>query len=140
MNKILICSHGKLSAGFCDSLRIILGKNDNVDYLTFYDQSQGLSDLEKINKYFLENKDNKLIVLTDVFGGSVNQEVIKQAVNYKNIRIISGLNFPLLLELVVRLNGEITDDDIKEIVEQSKNQIIFFENKKETEFVDDFDI
>ena len=140
MNKILICSHGKLSEGFWDSLKIILGNNKNIDYLTFYDPNQGILDLEKIKKYFLDNKNNELIVLTDVFGGSVNQEVIKQAVGYDNIRIISGVNFPLLLELAVRLDCYLTNDQLKEIVEQSKKQIIFFDNKIQSEFKDDFEI
>ena len=76
---------------------------------------------------------------THLFGGSVNQEVIKKAKDYDNIRIVSGVNFPLLLELAIRLHTEITDEELKNIIEQSKSQMLMVETKLETEFKDDFD-
>ena len=140
MNKLLICSHGSLSKGLFSSLNIIMGDVENVDYLTFYENGEGAAQLEKIENYFKENKEYQLIVLTDVFGGSVNQEVIKKAKDYDNIRIVSGVNFPLLLELAIRLHTEITDEELKNIIEQSKSQMLMVETKLETEFKDDFDV
>lgn len=139
MNKILICSHGKLSDGFLNSLKIIMGDIKNIDSLTFYEENLGVSDLDKLDDYFSQNIEDNLIVLTDVYGGSVNQEVIKKTISHTNIRIISGINFPLLLELAVRLDTDISDDDLKQIIEQSKNQMIYVENNLEKEFKDDFD-
>ena len=140
MNKLLICSHGSLSKGLFSSLNIIMGDVENVDYLTFYENGEGAAQLEKIENYFKENKEYQLIVLTDVFGGSVNQEVIKKAKDYDNIRIVSGVNFPLLLELAIRLHTEITDEELKNIIEQSKSQMLMVETKLETEFKDAFDL
>ena len=39
----------------------------------------------------------------------------------------------------LRLHTEITDEELKNIIEQSKSQMLMVETKLETEFKDDFD-
>lgn len=137
MTKILICSHGELAKGMVNSLEIIMGHQDKIDYLTFF--ANGINNLAEIKKYLANiNSKDKLIILTDVFGGSVNQEVIKNTVDKDNVFVISGFNFPLLLELACKLNDDISEKELNDCVEKSKNQIIVM-NSINQEFSDDFD-
>ena len=41
--------------------------------------------------------------------------------------------------IAIRLHTEITDEELKNIIEQSKSQMLMVETKLETEFKDDFD-
>ena len=70
------------------------------------------------------NKDNELIVVTDIFGGSVNNEFLSY-VNQKNIFIIAGLNLPFLIEFLAIKENHSTYDAIKEALVNSKESIQF---------------
>ena len=135
MNKILVCSHGSLAKGLLSSLQIIMGNLNNIDALSFYENQEGVEDLKNLE----ENKENDLIVLSDLYGGSVNQEVIKKTEKYKNIRIVTGVNFPLLLELAVRLENGISNEELNSVIEESKNQLMLVDLNPD-KFEDDFDL
>ncbi len=139
MNKILVCSHGRLAEGIVNSLNIIMGNTKGIEYISFYEEGEGAGELKKISDYLEKNKDNNLIILTDLFGGSVNQEVMKMESIYNNFRIITGMNFPLLLELSIVLENGISDEELEEIVNRSKDQLIIVKKTSKTEFNDDFD-
>ena len=124
MNKILVCSHGSLAKGLLSSLQIIMGNLNNIDALSFYENQEGVEDLKKLEKYLEENKENDLIVLSDLYGGSVNQEVIKKTEKYKNIRILE--------------NG-ISNEELNSVIEESKNQLMLVDLNPD-KFEDDFDL
>lgn len=138
MNKILICSHGSLSSGLLNSLKIIVGNVKNIDALTFYENQDGVEDLKKLEEYFKSNVENNIIVMTDLFGGSVNQEIIKLSSKYNNIRIVTGVNFPLLLDLSFRLENGISDGELNSAIEEAKKQLMLVKLEQNT-FKDDFD-
>lgn len=138
MNKILICSHGSLSSGLLNSLKIIVGNVKNIDALTFYENQDGVEDLKKLEEYFKSNVENNIIVMTDLFGGSVNQEIIKLSSKYNNIRIVTGVNFPLLLDLSFRLENGISDGELSSAIEEAKKQLMLVKLDQNT-FEDDFD-
>ena len=88
MNKILVCAHGSLAKGLLSSLQIIMGNLNNIDALSFYENQEGVEDLKRLEKYLEENQENDLIVLSDLYGGSVNQEVIKQTETWDLIPMV----------------------------------------------------
>lgn len=116
-----------------------MGNLNNIDALSFYENQEGVEDLKRLEQYLEENQENDLIVLSDLYGGSVNQEVIKKTEKYKNIRIVTGVNFPLLLELAVRLENGISDEELKSVIEESKNQLMLVDLNPD-KFEDDFDL
>lgn len=136
MKKILVCSHGNLSKGICESLKIISGPQENVDYITCYNDD--IDPKEKIKRYLDNNKDVQIIALSDVFGGSVNQLLMMYANNNPNIKLITGFNFPLLIELALNDSDKISDEELEMIIENSRKQIMLVSEIKE-ELVDDFD-
>lgn len=65
-------------------------------------------------------KDKEIIVLTDLFGGSVNNEFL-QYINQDHVYLVAGLNLPLLIELVSRLDAEVeTTVLIQQVLTDSK--------------------
>ena len=58
---------------------------------------------------------------------------------YKNIRIVTGVNFPLMLELAVRLENGISNEELNSVIEESKNQLMLVDLNPD-KFEDDFDL
>ena len=76
------------------------------------------------NKINNIDKDEQIIILTDLVGGSVNQECAKLLGEYK-IKLISGVNFPLLLYIALCGKRQVTDEMIRNLIVEAKEQIVF---------------
>lgn len=122
MIKLLLASHGDLADGICSSLEIIMGKQNNILTLCAYKEEN--FDLKKEIRNILESlpKEEKLIVITDIFGGSVNNEFMNN-LNQENLYLISGLNLPLVIELITIQDEENIEEMIKIALENSKESI-----------------
>ena len=66
--------------------------------------------------------DEELIVTTDIFGGSVNNEFMKY-LSKSNIHLIAGVNLPLLFELIMNLESENTVQMIENAIQNSQRTI-----------------
>lgn len=79
MNKILLASHGYLAQGMKSSLEILMGTNDRIECLCAYvdDDSR---DVAALIDAWMETRDpaDSWFVVTDIFGGSVNNEFIQR--------------------------------------------------------------
>lgn len=122
MIKLLLASHGDLADGICSSLKIIMGEQGNIRTLCAYTKEE--FDLrsevwEILNDLSYEDK---LIVVTDIFGGSVNNEFMNN-LNRNNLYLIAGLNLPLVIELATISDEDNIEEQIKSALEDSKNSI-----------------
>lgn len=120
--KIVIATHGKFAEGILGSAELILGKQDNIEVINCYLDSEENYDSifnEVVQKHDYQ-KEN-LLVITDLLGGSVNNEFLKKIEKYPFF-LISGLNLYLLLEVLIKRDN-IDLVTIKEIVENSKDFI-----------------
>lgn len=122
MIKLLLASHGDLADGICSSLKIIMGEQSNIKTLCAYMKED--FDLRKEISIILEDlsDEDKLIVVTDIFGGSVNNEFMNY-LNKKNLYLISGLNLPLVIELVTISDENDIERGVIKALENSKNSI-----------------
>jgi Phosphotransferase system, mannose/fructose-specific component IIA len=122
--KIVLASHGKFASGILSSLRILYGMDDRITALDCYTNKE--FDLEKsVKKIIDDNTNNKLLVVTDIFGGSVNNEFLKYIHN-PNYYLVSGMNLPFLLELITKINGvNNVDKLISSALVDSKKSIQF---------------
>ena len=117
--KILVIGHGRFAEGIKSVANIIVGDLSEVTFMnTFVDDIDFHVELDN---YF--SKNNNVLVLTDLFGGSVNQAII-QYITKVNINIITGINIPLILEIL--LSNTIGNDlDFRQIISSAKEQIVF---------------
>ena len=115
----LMATHGNFAKGIKESIELVLGKFENLDELSCYTYKE--FDLEKeIARIVEENKNNDLIVITDIYGGSVNNGFLQKIEEYNNLHIISGLNLPLMIEL---LNEQDNYKTAKELILNSLENI-----------------
>ncbi|MBU5591559.1 PTS sugar transporter subunit IIA [Clostridium sp. MSJ-4] len=140
MRKILIASHGKYADGVKSATNIIIGNKENVHYLNAYVSEESVE--EQMNNFFKEvNEDDEVIILTDIYGGSVNQKIFPY-LKRENVYIISGFNLAVVLEILLLSSEEkVSLDQLRNIVEEGKKQILFINDYfEENSKKDDFDI
>ncbi len=127
MVKILLASHGDLAYGVYSSLKIIMGEQKNISTLCAYKEED--FDLKKeVSNIFNDLSDeDELIVVTDIFGGSINNEFLND-MGRDNFHLVSGLNLPLLMELVLIQDNCNIDKNIQNALNNS-NQTIKYCNK-----------
>lgn len=120
MNYIIVITHSNLAEGFKNCVDFLTGKGNAIKFVNAYQDKENW--FEKAENYlrFTEFKGKK-IVLTDIYGGSVNQKMASLKSKY-NFFLISGINLPLLLALVLE-EKEITLKKCKELVVEAQHQI-----------------
>ncbi|GBD80722.1 hypothetical protein TEHD86_0633 [Tetragenococcus halophilus subsp. halophilus] len=112
--KIILASHGKFASGILSSLELICGKNEAISALDCYINEN--FDLKKtIDQLMLENEKKELIVVTDLFGGSVNNEFLRY-IKRPDFYLIAGLNLPFLIEFSTQFANT---DKVSELILQS---------------------
>lgn len=104
MNKILLASHGYLAQGMKSSLEILMGANDRIECLCAY-VDDDTRDVAALIDAWMDAKDpaDTWFVVTDIFGGSVNNEFIQRQAA-ESFTLIAGMNLPLLVEMVTQLD------------------------------------
>jgi len=119
MLRIFLASHGNFASGMKSSLDILLGKSDNVTVFDAYLDEQNIQDVMEAF-YSTVNEGEQVVLLSDLYGGSVNQ-VMYLFLERPNTMLVAGVNLALVLELSIR--ESITEEELLEMVEQSKTML-----------------
>ena len=99
MNKILLASHGPLANGMKKTAEFLMGQNENVETLSAYVDEQSKDLPAMVEKWMNErNPEDQWVVITDIFGGSINNEFMIRA-QEGGYWLIAGMNLPLVLSL-----------------------------------------
>lgn len=126
MRKIVLASHGLLANGMKHTVEMILGVQDQLFTLCAYMEENDHTK-ELIKNIITEKKeDEELIVVTDIFGGSINNEFMNYLHDY-SFYLVSGMNLPLIVELISASN----DDNIGQIIqsyEENRNHFVKYCN------------
>lgn len=119
MLRLFLSSHGKLASGLKSSIEILTGAGDKLTVFDAYMDQDTLS--QHLDAFYKTvAADDQVILLSDLYGGSVNQEMYLY-LNHPHTRLIAGVNLALVLELYMR--EEITDDELDHIIDQSRRML-----------------
>ena len=116
MLKIFLSSHGHMASGLKSSLDILIGNTDKITVFDAYVDEKNVQDVLD-NFYKTVSEDDEVLLLSDLYGGSVNQ-VMFTYLNRPNTRLVSGVNLALVLELAIK--ETISDSELEELVETSR--------------------
>lgn len=97
-NKFLIATHGSFSDGFKSAIELITGGSFDIEYVSMYLDNE-IDYPSYIEKTLSLYKNDNLVVLTDLPGGSVNRFFMTLLKDY-HFHLISGINLGLVLELI----------------------------------------
>ena len=121
MTRIVLASHGRLADGMKDTLSFILGDLPNVSTICAY-VDQDVSLRSQIDQAFAEfSPEDAVVVVTDIFGGSVNNEFMA-LLGEKDFILVAGMNMPTLVELVSE--DAPTVEGVQSVVERGKQSIL----------------
>ena len=127
MVNIIVTGHGEFSSGLLTALKLIAGEQPNIVAVNFLEMDTTEA-LNKKLKAQIEQGGQEIIVLADLLGGSPFKEslLLKMEFSDKNIEVLSGTNFPMLL------SAALTDSDnanelARELVDEGKNAVSMFE-------------
>ena len=122
--KLLIATHSTLADGIRGALALLAGEQDRISTLCAYVEQ--ITEVETPIREIISvlRPDEELVVLTDVFGGSVNNEFMKYLQTGK-LHLISGVNLSLAVEIAMALSlpEEEFVKAVKAAIEIAKEQI-----------------
>lgn len=130
MTTLLILSHADLSETLYKTVSLIMGRpKDNVHYITLpYGKNleQYQSEIEKV----IEDSGSKgTLILTDLMGGSpfmITARVYSRLKNEYPLEMITGVNMPMVMEVISNLEGHSLEELKKIALESGKSGIVDF--------------
>ncbi|WMC20237.1 MAG: PTS mannose transporter subunit IIAB [Enterobacteriaceae bacterium PSpyr] len=127
---IIITMHGQASKNLLLTTEMLIGKQKDVIFIDFL---SGDSTDDLFNKYNQEinylNINDNIIFLVDIWGGSPFNTACRISKQKKNVEIISGVNIPMLIELFMSRDDNLTFKElISKIYESGRNGIKLFKN------------
>lgn len=137
MTEVVIATHGYLAKGLKDSIEFILGKQEKLMAVPAY-TDDCLDPKSKFKQVIAEFQNEDIVFATDVFGGSVNNDLQQLCHGRNNLHLVTGVNMPMLLQLMMSLNGGSTETAIEESVEAGKKGIVNCDNST-NQSITDFD-
>ncbi|MCJ1721609.1 mannose/fructose/sorbose PTS transporter subunit IIA [Listeria ivanovii] len=98
---IVIGTHGESARELLKSAEMIIGKQDNVEFITFVPGENTDTLITKFNEK-LEKMDTSegVIFMVDLFGGSPYNASSQIALPKENMDVVTGVNIPMLLEVL----------------------------------------
>lgn len=142
MRRFIVATHAYMSKGIVSSLELIMGPQENLKYFCAYVEKDKPFQTELENELNSYAADDEVVIFTDLFGGSVNNEVIQIASKRNNIHVVTGTNLILLISIVLAPEDIPVVDVIKMNVNEAKNGIIYcnetFKTTDENIELDDF--
>lgn len=125
MRQFIIASHAHFAAGINESVSLLSGERDNVRTLSMY--VDGNNDLAAAAaKMLVETPEgDDLVVCTDLFGGSVNNEFTSIVQRRPNTYLVTNMNLPLLIQLLFAEEGRDTAEVIREICAADDTRVKF---------------
>ncbi|MDT3392982.1 MAG: hypothetical protein LIR10_00190 [Bacillota bacterium] len=132
--KIILVSHGKLALGLKDTLEMIVGQVDGLYAFSAYSDGSEDQYLKAIDAILETDTTEPILIITDVLGGSVNNEVWQLLATHPQLIVLTGMNLPLLMTLVTYPN-QVTLETIGEIVTAGQHGVMCI-NQLVTEKID----
>lgn len=136
--KIVLTSHGEFCDGLLESYQMIAGMNENIYSVSLTDE--GIDDfrqrLTQLLSELIEN--HKIILLCDIKGGTPFNESLGFALSHpKSIRIISGMNLPMVIEGGLGLTTSPDIDSLASLMTEAGKIAVELEGVHDDNFDDD---
>lgn len=129
--KIILVSHGKLSAGMLHSVQMIVGDNPDISCMGMMPGEHYQPMVDEVERQLKENPDIQYLVVADLLGGSVCNGMTSLT-GYPNVKLIAGMNMGLVINLLLA-PGVLSDEEIDAKINEAKeiNQRVVLEESSE---------
>lgn len=140
MRRIIIASHGDLAEGMLHTAQMIMGKRENLTFLSLQEGEMPQSLLEELKRQIQREPQDSFIILGDLLGGSVCSQLV-HLVEHPRIHVISGMNLCMLLSIGMADEQKSDETVVREAIEESKRNIVYLNDlwKRKEEILNDQD-
>ncbi len=129
MNQFVIATHATLAQGFTETIHFFYSDMENIRFVNAYVKSQ---EFEKELRTVLEDiREDNVVVLTDVAGGSVNQVATRLMSEY-GFHLVSGINLPMLLDLMSE-SEDVGESAIRSAMESGHDGMVYMNDMAPSE-------
>ncbi len=133
MKRVMMLTHGELCIGFQSAYDVICGDDKAFSAIPMYPADSVETMKGKIKAELDKaNPEDIIILMTDIPAGSTTQAAIPFMEEYKNLHVISGVNFALLLEIMMNPMEENPKDAIRFALQQSAQTIQYMNDLLES--------
>ena len=120
MKKVLIATHGKMASGMSRTIQLLVGNMAEITTIDAYVEPD--DDIEtQMSQFFEQAGEEKIFVFTDIQGGSVNQKLLKYS-ERKNVVLITGVNIPILIQIMFA-DDDVTVDELQKMIEEARQEL-----------------
>lgn len=137
MRNIVIATHGDLAKGLVHALTMIAGTQaESIQVYGLYPGASAETFAEEIAQTLCQNKDDEVIVLTDLYGASVSNAMLHLA-THERVQVITGVNLGLALAVLLDSSATLEEIDLQALVTEAQQGIQILQLDKSCEN-DDF--
>lgn len=122
--EIIVTSHGGLCTGILESYQMLAGSSNNIIAIPLTSDDTGQYK-ERLNQFIEKNKDQRLLILCDIAGGTPYNESFQNFLKYPDlIRVVSGLNLAMLLEVSLSATTSESLEDLASLAIKAGTQSV----------------
>lgn len=120
MKQILIATHGKMASGIRYTAELIVGQLTEITTIDAYVTPEDNVE-EQFKEFFEKHKEDRIIVFTDLMGGSVNQKLMEYA-KQDNVTLVTGTNLPVLMQVMLA-DDDVSEEEIETYIEEARGEL-----------------
>lgn len=124
---VVLVSHGDYAKSALQSVEMISGKTENIFATGLYENMNKNDLKERIKDIINPFKDEDILILNDLFGGTPSNVTIELMLENDKIHVISGFNLGILLTVITSQNSN-SKDIINKIRDEVQQLIVFPED------------
>lgn len=123
MRHFILVTHADMAKGIAASAEFIVGKQENLTCYCAYTEE---ADFKKkiCDQIDALGKDEEIILMTDMLGGSVNSELM-ELTGRKNVHLATGINLAFLIGILTGDSAEPAETLIEETIVNAKENMVY---------------
>ena len=124
-DKVITCiivTHGKLGEELLKTVGLIVGEVHDCFALSGSDLGDDKV-IKSIHEILDRNNVKNAVVFVDYFGGSCGASCVKATRDLKEVKIISGVNLPILLDFVTKQGTLGLDEIVDHLIRRGQESV-----------------
>ena len=123
MRKYIIATHGYMAYGINTTLNMLIGEQENLTVVNAY-TDECKDPVPEFEKIIEENPDDDIVIMTDLFGGSVNNNAM-QMIKSERVHVVTGINLAVVISIVMSDSNTSKKQVIEEAIAGAKDMLIY---------------
>lgn len=128
MRKFIVASHGNLASGLVSAAQMIIGNVSGMKCFDLCDYHSPLEIYEEIRTIVRDYKKDEVLILTDLLGGSINNQLLDLC-EFNHVHVIAGVNLGILLEVYLASENEPCEEVAYRAITMGRENIQLFNRK-----------